>query len=207
MSSDGALHWPGPRSNVFVVSDHGFLPSEREIRVNVRLRQLGLLKVDAEGRIVESRARFVTHHGAGYVYVLDPGDRAAILRDLEPELAALEGVTGVWGVADYAALGLPAPDVNPMVGELVLEAAEGYAFGDEARGDEHVGPPRYRGNHGHRPTHPDNGAFFLAVGAGVRRGAELGPIMSRDVAPTVAHLLGVKFPDAVEGTLVSGALA
>ena len=192
---------------VLVVSDHGFLPSEREIRVNVRLRQLGLLKVDAEGRIVHSRARFVTNHGSGYVYVLDPGDRAAIIRDLRPELAALEGVTGVWGVADYAALGLPAPDVNPMVGELVLEAAEGYAFGDEARGDEHVGPPRYRGNHGHRPTHPDNGAFFLAAGAGVRRGAEVGAIVSRDVAPTVAHLLEVKFPDTVEGRLVSGALA
>jgi hypothetical protein len=58
---------------------------------------------------------------------------------VQPELAALEGVTGVWGVADYAGLGLPTPDANPMVGELVLEAAEGYAFGDEARGDEHVG--------------------------------------------------------------------
>jgi hypothetical protein len=172
----------------------------------VRLRQLGLLKIDAEGRVVESRARFVANHGAGYVYVLDPGNRATIVRDLKPELAALEGVTGVWGVADYAALGLPAPDVNPMVGELVLEAAEGYAFGDEARGAELVGPPRYRGNHGHRPNHPDNGAFFLAAGAGVRRGAELGAIMSRDVAPTVAHLLEIKFPD-VEGTLVSGALA
>ena len=102
--------------------------------------------------------------------------------------------------------GLPVPDVNPMVGELVLEAAEGYAFGDEARGDDHVGPPRYRGNHGHRPTHPDNGAFFLATGAGVRRGAELGAIMSRDVAPTVAHLLSVKLGD-VEGTLRADALA
>src|SRR4030095_5833966 len=171
------------------------LTSEREIRVNVRLRQLGLLKIDAEGRIVESRARFVTNHGAGYVYVLHPDDRAAIIRDPQPCLAALVGVMGVWGVADYAALGLPAPDVNPMVGELVLEAAEGYAFGDEARGEGHVRPPPYRGNHGHRPTHPDNGAFFLAAGAGVKRGAALGAIISRDVAPTVAHLLEGKFPD------------
>ena len=40
----------------------------------------------------------------------------------------------------------------------------------------------------------------------MKRGAELGAIRSRDVAPTVAHLLEVKFPD-VEGRLVSGALA
>src|SRR2546428_249173 len=76
----------------------------------------------------------------------------------------------------------------------------------EIRGDEHVGAPRYRGNHGHRPTHPDNGAFFLAAGAGVRRGGELGAIISRDVAPTVAHLLQVKLGD-VEGKLVADALA
>ena len=114
-------------------------------------------------------------------------------------------MTGVWGVSDYAGLGLPVPDDNPMIGELVLEAAEGYAFGDEARGDDHLGPPRYRGNHGHRPSHPDNGAFFLAAGAGVRRGAELGAIMSRDVAPSVAHLLEVKLGD-VEGKLVADAL-
>jgi predicted AlkP superfamily pyrophosphatase or phosphodiesterase len=191
---------------VLVVSDHGFLPSDREIRVNVRLRQLGLVKVDAEGRIVESRARFVTNHGAGYVYVLDPADRAGLVRDLKAELAGLEGVTGVWDASDYAGLGLPVPDDNPMIGELVLEAAEGYAFGDEARGDEHIGPPRYRGNHGHRPTHRDNGAFFLATGAGIRRGAELGAIVSRDVAPTVSHLLDVELAD-VEGALVTGALA
>jgi len=192
-------------TTVLVVSDHGFLPSAREIRVNVRLRQLGLLEVDAEGRITEGRARFVTNHGAGFVYVLDPADRPSLIRDLKPELAALEGVTGVWDASDFAGLGLPVPADNPMVGELALEAAEGYAFGDEARGQEYIGAPRYRGNHGHRPDHPDNGAFFLAAGVGVRRAAELGPIASRDVAPTVAHLLGVELGD-VEGKLVVGAL-
>ncbi|HKC98745.1 MAG TPA: alkaline phosphatase family protein, partial [Methylomirabilota bacterium] len=62
------------------------------------------------------------------------------------------------------------------------------------------------GNHGHRPDHPDNGAFFLAAGAGVRRGAEVGTIKSRDVAPTVAHLLHLTLGD-VEGKLVADALA
>jgi len=193
-------------TTVLVVSDHGFLPSAREIRVNVRLRQRGLLQVDAEGRITGGRARFVTNHGAGFVYVLDPADRESLVRDLKPELAALEGVTGVWEPSDYGALGLPVPADNPMVGELALEAAEGYAFGDEARGEEYIGPPRYRGNHGHRPDHPDNGAFFLAAGVGVRRAGELGAIASRDVAPTVAHLLGIELGD-VEGKLVAGALA
>jgi hypothetical protein len=39
----------------------------------------------------------------------------------------------------------------------------------------------------------------------VRRGAELGPIGSRDVAPTLAHLLGVTM-DNVEGRRLDEAL-
>jgi len=49
-------------------------------------------------------------------------------------------------------------------------------------------------------------AVILAAGAGVRRGAEIGAIVSRDVAPTVAHLLEVELGD-VEGKLVAHALA
>jgi hypothetical protein len=52
------------------------------------------------------------------------------------------------------------------------------------------------------PTHADNLAFFLAVGPGIRRGAEIPPIASRDVAPTVAHLLGLGMPPT-EGRLLT----
>ena len=190
---------------VFVVSDHGFLPSEREIRVNVRLRELGLLAVDGAGRIEGGRARLVMNHGAGYVYCAPGPDRDALARDLRAELAALEGVAGAWTPEAYAGLGLPVPGANALAGDLVLEAAPGYAFGDEARGEAIIGPPKYRGTHGQRPEHPDNGAFFLAAGAGIRRGVELGEITSRDVAPTVAHALGLAMPD-VEGRLLAEAL-
>src|SRR5918994_5939095 len=48
-------------TTVFVVSDHGFLPSAREIRPNVRLRKLG----------ATGDTRFVMNHGAGALYALD----------------------------------------------------------------------------------------------------------------------------------------
>ena len=78
--------------------------------------------------------------------------------------------------------------------------------GGEVSNEEVHAAPRYRGTHGQRPTHPDNAAFFLAAGAGVRRGAELGPIVSRDVAPTLAHLLGLTM-DNVEGRRLDEALS
>ncbi len=91
----------------------------------------------------------------------------------------------------------------------MFEAAPGYSFGDAAGGDgpdgdaEH-GPPRYLGTHGQRPLYADNAAFFLAVGAGVRRGVALGSIRSRDVAPTVAATLGLRM-EAVEGATLDRA--
>ncbi|OLC17254.1 MAG: hypothetical protein AUH29_02410 [Candidatus Rokubacteria bacterium 13_1_40CM_69_27] len=183
---------------LFVVSDHGFLPVAREIRMNVRLRQLGALRVDAGGRVSGGEARFVMNHGAGYLYALGAGNHERLLRDLAAELAALEGVAGVWTEAGYAALGLPTPSENAHVGDLLVEAAPGYCFVDDARGDDIVGPPRYRGTHGQRPTYPDNGAFFLAAGPGIARGKRLAQIRSRDVAPTLAHVLGLKI-GATEG--------
>jgi predicted AlkP superfamily pyrophosphatase or phosphodiesterase len=191
---------------VFVVSDHGFRPAEREIRVNVHLRRQGLLEVDAEGRVTRGDARLVMNHGAGYVYLGGVGDRARLARDLARELAGLEGVAGAWPAEEYEALGLPAPAENALAGDLVLDAAPGYCFADEARGEDLHAPPRYRGTHGQRPEHADNAAFFLAAGAGVRKGHALGPITSRDVAPTLAAVLGVEM-GPVEGRRLDEALA
>jgi predicted AlkP superfamily pyrophosphatase or phosphodiesterase len=188
------------RTSVVVVSDHGFLPVTREIRPNVRLRRRGVLRLDAAGALAHAQARFVMNHGAGWVYALD-GDRARMARDLRPELAALEGVSAVWTPDEYAPLGLPTPDENPRAGDLLLEAAPGFMLSDEMRGDDEHGPPRYRGTHGQRPMHADNRALFIAAGRGLRRGGRLGPITSRDVAPTLATLLDLPAAPAEGRTL------
>jgi hypothetical protein len=76
---------------------------------------------------------------------------------------------------------------------------------DEARGDDVIAPPHYLGTHGYRGSHPDNHAFFLAAGAGIARGRMLTTITSRQVAPTVAALLGLALP-GTEGECLESAL-
>ena len=49
------------------------------------------------------------------------GDRARLARDLKGELAGLEGVSAVWTPDEYAGLGLPTPEENPRVGDLLLD--------------------------------------------------------------------------------------
>ncbi len=192
------------RTTLLVVSDHGFLAVDREVRPNVWLRQQRLLGVSAQGA-VEGEARFVTNHGSGYLY-LAGADRPTRARDLAMALGALEGVARASTADAFAALGLPTPAENPLVGDVVLEAAPGWTFGDEARSDDLVGPPRYLGNHGYLPAHPDNGAFFLAIGPGIACGRRLAPVQSRDVAPTLAHVLGISMPN-IEGRVLEDALA
>jgi predicted AlkP superfamily pyrophosphatase or phosphodiesterase len=190
---------------VAVVSDHGFLPVHRDVRVNVRLRQLGLLDVAPDGALTRAGARLVMNHGAGWLYLDASADRDRIVRQLVPELAKLEGVANVWTEEAFASLGLPRPGEHDLVGDLLLEAVPGYCFADDPTGDEITTAPRYRGSHGHRPTHADNAAFFLAAGPGIARGLELPAIESRDVAPTLAHLLGLDLPRP-EGRVLTEAL-
>jgi predicted AlkP superfamily pyrophosphatase or phosphodiesterase len=181
------------QTTVFVVSDHGFLPSNREIRPNVRLRKLG----------AQREARFVMNHGAGALYRLDADPTA--VDQLAREIAAMEGVSGMWPAKEYEALGLPAPADHHQVADVMFEAAPGYSYGDAADGEDEHGAPKYLGTHGQRPIYADNRAYFLAVGAGIRRGVPLGAIRSRDVAPTVAATLGLRM-EAVEGAVQTRAL-
>jgi hypothetical protein len=133
---------------------------------------------------------------------IEGGARA--VDDLAREIGKMEGVSGTWTAREYATLGLPAPDAHHLVGDVMFEAAPGYCFGDAHEGGDH-GTPKYLGNHGQRPTWADNAAFFLAAGPGLARGREIATIRSRDVAPTLAHLLAVVLPD-VEGAPIEAAL-
>src|SRR2546426_8323793 len=92
-------------TTVFVLSDHGFLPSTREIRPNVRLRRLGALRVEAGKSTRE--ARLALEHRGGAPYPLH-GDIGAGT-PAPPEIATKGGGGGVWPAAQYAALGLPTP--------------------------------------------------------------------------------------------------
>jgi hypothetical protein len=159
----------------------------------VRLRKLG----------AEREARFVMNHGAGALYRLD-ADPGAV-DQLAREIATMEGVSGMWPAKEYEALGLPTPADHHQVADVMFEAAPGYSYGDAADGPDEHGPPKYLGTHGQRPIYRDNAAFFLAVGAGIRRGVPLGAVRSRDVAPTVAATLDLRM-EAVEGAVLTRAL-
>ena len=106
-------------------------------------------------------------------------------------LQGLEGVGQVVGQDGFAALGLPTPEKDPQMSQLLLTAKEGYSFSGATGGPVTAAVPQQRGSHGYLASDPDMDALFIASGYGVRAGALSGQISNVDVAPTIAKLLGV----------------
>ena len=85
--------------------------------------------------------------------------------------------------------------------DLVLAAADGFAFDGSTEGEPIVDVPAGAspGSHGYLNTDADMRAIFIASGAGIKPGAKLGVIENLSVAPTIARLLGLEMKD-VTGT-------
>jgi len=195
------------RTAVFVVSDHGFRVTKRQIRLNAALAQAGLLTVQ-DGKIVSSDAYVVPEGGTAIVYVTVPDPSGSILARARKAIEAVEGVATLVEPGGYAAYGLPDPASNNQMGALFVIPRDGYAFtaavGDEVVVDATEGS---LGAHGYVATDPDLGSLFIAAGAGVKPGVTLDVVESVDVAPTIARLLGLPLSGAdgraLDGMLVS----
>ena len=110
------------------------------------------------------------------------------------EFREVEGVGHVLTAQDFAKQGLPDPEKNPQMADIVLSAKPGYNFNDLAAGDHVVTEPlpQMKGAHGSDAMHPEMQAAFIAWGSGIKAGAKLGTIANTSVAPTLAALLGIE---------------
>lgn len=184
---------------VFIVSDHGFLPTTKLIHPGVLLVQSGLLKVgeekDAQGRlnVREWRALPYTSNGSCAIILRDTGDKDALTRARAMFSQLESGGAKVLRVLD--AREIRALHGNPRA-SLMLEANEGYSFGNNYAGEAVTTNPQ-RGAHGYLPSKYRN--TFIASGAGIRRrGAFNGsqPVPIIDLGPTIASVLRLKLRGA-----------
>ena len=184
------------KTTLFVCSDHGFQPVRHNIHPNVLLRKLGLLEVQKE-KPAKQAAYCLSQGGSSAVYVLDQGHREQILKQLQKELAGIEGVEVVLDAQQFTKLGQPTPEQDPRGADLWLAAKCGYSFDDVVKGEEVVTHLKTTvGTHGHLPDQPALLATCVVWGAGVKPGTELGKISNLSIAPTIARILGIKLPTA-----------
>ncbi|MEI4272277.1 alkaline phosphatase family protein [Klenkia sp. LSe6-5] len=119
--------------------------------------------------------------GADLVYWTGPdAARAAGLREVADLVRAHPGVLSVQPPAQLR--------LGPEAGDLVAYCRPGWRFSDPT-----VVSNPIPGNHGHPATEPI--PFFVAGGhPRVRQGVSTAPARTVDVAPTVAHLFGLRPP-------------
>ena len=163
------------------------------------LKKEGLIKVEGT-KVVERKAWALGQ----FVYVLDQSRRAELVKSLGAKLRALEGVESVVEEKDFAKIGLVTQDADPRMPNLVINPKQGYSNSDTVAGELLVTPKseNTKGAHGHDPAHPLMHASFVAWGAGIKRGAVVKDIRNLDVAPTMAHLLGLEMKN-VEGRVLN----
>jgi hypothetical protein len=163
----------------------------------VVLARLGLIGLDRSHNVERRGAWSVSTGGSAFVYLFDK-EAQARAAEIRTELKKLEPIESVLEPAEFQKLGLPRPDDNPEMAQLVLTTRPGFEFDDGVIGEPIASAGGHKGCHGHRPERPYMHATFLAWGAGIRAGARLKTLENIDVAPTIARLLRVPLP-AAEG--------
>jgi predicted AlkP superfamily pyrophosphatase or phosphodiesterase len=176
-------------TDVFIVSDHGFLPVEREIRPNVLLVKAGLLEADEQGQLTGGKIATVANGGSFFIYWPKGQDlQKAVDSALKPLLD--EGV--IWGVLDHAALTELGADPGAR---MALEAPSGAGFDGGSAGNVVVEPKSPGGTHGYLPFRKNLAASFLAMGPNIRKGVNLHRVPMTAIGPTILKALGIEDPN------------
>jgi len=181
-----ALADGGPATLV-VLSDHGFVPVEREAAPLLILAEEGLFARAARGAPKLQRLGAIHAGGSFAIYWLEEPtveDRRA----LRKAVGRLRETGAVAEVLDRGRL--EALETDPDA-ELMLDAAPGFYFSDRWDGPVVRPTQKDHGTHGQLPTRPGLEASFIAAGPGITAGKNLGLISLTQVAPTLARLLGL----------------
>src|ERR1700722_20201149 len=97
------------QTDIVVVSDHGFLPLERQLQLNYLFKREGLLTTDNNGRVRDWQAYYYGAGGSGFVMLKNPEDRAlrdrveALLRQTAADPA--NGILRVWTRDELSEMG------------------------------------------------------------------------------------------------------
>lgn len=173
---------------IIVTGDHGFVTVKTSVNPNVWLAKAGLAK-DVKNN--DWKAQFYTVGGSAYLYLKDRNDAAtlaqvkAILNNLPQEEKKYFRIIDRKQLDDIGG--------NPEVA-LALSGENNASYGGSFEGE--AVKPGKGGSHGYFPDFHEIQTGFVAYGPGIRKGAVI-PLMNvRDIAPTVAKLLGINFPSA-----------
>ncbi|HTB87649.1 MAG TPA: ectonucleotide pyrophosphatase/phosphodiesterase [Steroidobacteraceae bacterium] len=180
-----------PKAISLVVSDHGFVQITHKVNLTQPFLRAGLLQSGGAWK-----AQPWSGSGMAAVMLHDPADSQTEtqVRDLLQTMKADPG-NGIAEVLERDAI--KQRGAFPEASFLIVMKLGYYALAD-ASSPLQSDVPGTQGSHGFSPEYPEMRAAFFIAGSGIARGRDLGLIDMRQVAPTVAQLLGVRLPKAAQ---------
>ena len=183
-----------PKAIAVVVSDHGFVRLTHKVNLMQPFLRAGLIQSGGEWQ-----AQPWSGAGMAAVMLHDPADAhvEAQVRELLQTMKADPG-NGIAEVLERDAM--KQRGAFPEASFLIIMRLGYYALADATSPllSEVQGTP---GSHGFSPDYPEMRAAFFIAGPGIAHRRDLGLIDMRQIAPTVAQLLGVRLPAAAQPAL------
>jgi predicted AlkP superfamily phosphohydrolase/phosphomutase len=198
----------GPETDVFVVSDHGFGPIYRELRLLRWLRREGFLAPDPAGGDYPHVEAFppgpfggllrVNVRGRDYRGTVEPGEPARRVREeLRRRLTALrDPVSGEPFVEEifYREEIYEGPYVDNAPDIVFLEAPREFVGRGDPNEGEVFGPPSYTFSGFHRPE-----GVWIAAGPHIPANPRRQRFSILEVAPAIYWLFDLEMPADLEG--------
>jgi predicted AlkP superfamily pyrophosphatase or phosphodiesterase len=182
---------PG-RATICVVSDHGFASIQHDVNLYAAFLDAGLFSVEG-GKITAWKAIPWPAGGSAAIMLADPRD-AAVRGQVEALLDKLasDPQNGIDRILDSAELARQGgfPGAAYLVAlRIGYEVSYGLSMPLIAR-------PSNLGMQGFLPDRPEMRSSFFLVGPRAAKGRSLGEIDMRQIAPTLADVLGVRLQGA-----------
>jgi predicted AlkP superfamily pyrophosphatase or phosphodiesterase len=183
-----------PKAIAVVVSDHGFAQITHKVNLMQPFLRAGLLQSGGAWK-----AQPWSGSGMAAVMLHDPADSQteSQVRDLLQSMKA-DPSNGIAQVLERGAI--KQRGAFPDASFLIVMKLGYYALAD-ATSPLVSDVPGTPGSHGFSPEYPEMRAAFFIEGTGIARGRDLGLIDMRQIAPTVAQLLGVRLSAATQPPL------
>jgi predicted AlkP superfamily pyrophosphatase or phosphodiesterase len=197
-----------PQTVIAIVSDHGFAPISRSVNLAIPFLEAGLVKtgkpsglagmMGSATTVTEWQAEPWMAGGMAAVILHDPSDQKV----REQVRLILDKLAG--DPANGIARILTEEEIRKYSGfpnaAFVIALKPGYVTGSALSGPLVTDTPG-KGTHGYLSDFPEMRASFFVMGPEIARGKDLGVVDMRQIAPTIAGILGAALPTAKEPPL------
>lgn len=181
---------------VAIASDHGFAKVEYDVHLKTLFAAEGLLMLNADKTAIIAWDAAPWGAGGTAAVVLARPEDDRLRARVAGVLAKLKARPDL-GIADVIDQKGVAAKGGAKEASFFVNFKFGYESGDALDGPS-VTKSGAKGMHGYFPDAPEMRAAFMIAGKGVARTGSLGDIDMRDIAPTLARIMGVVLP-AAEG--------